>query len=176
MTTPQEQMRSIIALLESTTVEAQKPTRNALLARQRDAFLRMNKIDLGPNFAELGAHPGERIDLRWRGTGKYSKYSICIGLDESNTAEIYLHAENSNIDHRQVERIWDDANITARDKIALAICGNVGIVPGSMDQEPDASPYFPFNIAPGSALDKMTKLIPENQQQAEELTRIFNQG
>jgi hypothetical protein len=53
MTTPQEQMRSIIALLESTTVEAQKPTRNALLSRQRDAFLRTNKIDLGSNFFKL---------------------------------------------------------------------------------------------------------------------------
>ena len=179
MTTPQEQMRSLIALLE-----APKPTRNALLARQRDAFLRMNKIDLGPNFATLGALPGEYITLYWDGTGEYSNYWICIELDESNTAEIHLGINGGddldeplfNEEYDKMARIWTYANITARDKIAQAICGNIGIVPGSMDQEPDASPYFPFNIAPGSALAKMTKLIPENQQQAEELKRIFNQG
>ena len=119
----------------------------------------------------------EGIGLYWHGTGEYSNYYIRIDLDESNTATIDLGRKGFHDTHyAEVKRIWNNASIAARDKIALAICGNVGIVPGSMDQDPAAAPYFPFNIAPGSALAKMTKLIPENLTQAEELERIFNKG
>jgi hypothetical protein len=190
MTTPQEQMRSLIALLESTTVEAQKPTRNSLITRRLDAFLRKNKIDLGPNFSALQAdvigQDQAYIKLLWEGAGDYSKLIITIYLEKSdqpNTAQIALipiavDDETDPIWYKE----WYNARPASRDKIAQAICGNVGIVPGSIAQASHAVELeteeedYRFHIAPGSTLANMTKLIPETEEQAEELESIFNKG
>jgi hypothetical protein len=196
MTTPPEHMRLLIALLESTTVEAQKPTRNSLLARQRNAFLRTGGINLGPNFSWLETHiydnpPCRSIELGWRGAGDYSKLDLsiqCFNIDPLNQAHIELipHDDDDFFDW-QLESLyeanWKDASAVDRDKIAQAICGNIGIVPGSMNKKSGKShsygwdiPRYWFRIAPGSTLDKMTKLMPETDEQAEELERIFNKG
>jgi len=182
-------MRSLIALLE-----APKPTRNALISRQLGAFLRKTKIDLGPNFYELEANidsePGyDGINLWWTGAGDYSTWDISILLRQSNPSNTALIALTSVGSDELPDETWDrwerewyNARPAARDKIAQAICGNVGIVPGSIagkshleDRHRDA-PYYWFHIVPGSTLANMVKLIPETDEQSKELERIFNKG
>ena len=180
MTTPPEHMRLLIALLE-----APKPTRNELLVRQRDAFLRKNKIDLGPNFSALEADTNYAdpanicIYLEWHSQAEYNQRLISIRLrksaQSSNTAQIRLLPPFANEPYAEWLRLWRNASPAERDKIAQDICGNVGIVPGSIAGTVK-SDYFPFDIVPGSTLANMTKLIPDTEQQANELESIFNKG
>jgi hypothetical protein len=197
MTTLPEHMRSLIALLE-----AQKPTRQALIARRINANLRTNRIDLGPNFSRMdatvevyadGTLMDRYINLRWDGTGDLNKWAIHIYIKNEwpSRAQIALvptataFAANTDDDlaiETEYERVWDHATPTEHDKIAMAICGNVGIVPGSIGRESglqDGETDYHFRwcrIVPGSTVANMIQLMPETEEQAEELERIFNQG
>ena len=195
MTTTPEQMRSLISLLE-----AQKPTRQALIARRLNANLRTNRINLGPNFSRLDAAAGDAlpeyryISLFWYGTGDLNKWGIRIHIENKwpSHAQIALVPTTAFLrsarqyDHdlaeTEHERVWTHATPTERDKIAMAICGNVGIVPGSIGRESgllDGETDYPFHrcrIVPGSTVANMIQLVPETEEQAQELKRIFNKG
>jgi len=133
------------------------------------------------------------INLRWDGTGDLNKWAIHIYITNEwpSRAQIALvptaaafaanHYDDLVIE-TEYERVWGHATPTEHDKIAMAICGNVGIVPGSIGRESglqDGETDYPFlwcRIVPGSTVANMIQLMPETKEQAQELNRIFNKG
>jgi hypothetical protein len=140
-----------------------------------------------------GTEVDRHIDLCWDGTGDLNKWAIQIYIKNKwpshaqialvPTAAAYAADPRDDLDaETECERVWGHATPTERDKIAMAICGKVGIVPGSIGRESglfDDETDYPFHwcrIVPGSTVANMIQLVPETEEQAQELKRIFNKG